>query len=63
MAQVFVSHAGGDAALACEMHRWLADDGHEMFLDRDLRTPLRTRHLRREDSGGTSPHLDSWIRI
>jgi hypothetical protein len=37
VARVFVSHAGEDAALACEMHRWLVADGHEVFLDRDLR--------------------------
>jgi hypothetical protein len=34
---VFISHAGQDVALACEVHRWLVTDGHEVFLDRDLR--------------------------
>ena len=37
MARVFVSHAGADAALAGEVHRWLVEDGHEVFLDQDLR--------------------------
>ncbi|MGH3804223.1 MAG: toll/interleukin-1 receptor domain-containing protein, partial [Pseudonocardiaceae bacterium] len=37
MARVFVSHASEDIALACELHRWLVEAGHEVFLDRDLR--------------------------
>src|SRR5688572_8426796 len=37
MARVFVSLAGKDVALAGQVHRWLVDDGHEVFLDRDLR--------------------------
>ena len=37
MARVFVSHASADLALAREVHRWLVDDGHEVFLDHDLR--------------------------
>ncbi len=37
MARVFVSHAGEDLALACDVHRWLIEAGHEAFLDRDLR--------------------------
>jgi hypothetical protein len=36
MARVFVSHSSKDAALACEVHRWLVDGGHEVFLDQDL---------------------------
>jgi TIR domain len=36
MARVFVSHASKDAAPAAEVHRWLVDDGHEVFLDQDL---------------------------
>src|SRR4051794_16847962 len=36
MARVFISHASADAAPAGEVHRWLADDGHEVFLDQDL---------------------------
>jgi WD40 repeat protein len=34
MARVFVSHASQDLALAERMHRWLLDDGHQVFLDR-----------------------------
>src|SRR3954447_13614557 len=41
MARVFVSHSGKDAALAGEVHRWLVDDGHEVFLDRDLYDGIR----------------------
>lgn len=37
MARVFVSHASKDRELAGEPHRWLTDDGHEVFLDQDLR--------------------------
>src|SRR4051794_29523331 len=36
MARVFISYAGSDAAPAAAVHRWLVDDGHEAFLDRDL---------------------------
>src|SRR3954470_2693372 len=36
MARVFVSHASRDAALAAEVHRWLVDGGHQVFLDQDL---------------------------
>ena len=41
MARVFVSHSGKDAALADAVHRWLVDDGHEAFLDRDLYDGIR----------------------
>jgi hypothetical protein len=37
---VFVSHAGQDLALAGEVHRWLVEDGHEVFLDQELRDGL-----------------------
>ena len=37
VARVFVSHASTDMALADEVHRWLVEDGHEVFLDQDLR--------------------------
>ena len=37
MAKVFVSHASEDLGFAEEVHGWLVDDGHEVFLDRDLR--------------------------
>jgi len=37
LAKVFVSHASKDLALAKELHQWLADEGHEVFLDHDLR--------------------------
>jgi hypothetical protein len=40
MARVFVSHSSEDAALAGEVHRWLVEDGHEVFLDQDLRDGL-----------------------
>jgi WD40 repeat protein len=42
MARVFVSHAGSDSGLAGELHDWLVSEGHELFLDRDLRTGLAT---------------------
>ena len=37
MARVFVSHAGEDLTLAREVHRWLVEAGHEVFLAQDLR--------------------------
>ncbi|MDT7580717.1 MAG: hypothetical protein QOK35_1981 [Pseudonocardiales bacterium] len=37
MAKAFVSHAGTDTSFAAEVHRWLVEDGHDVFLDRDLR--------------------------
>ncbi|MGQ0774634.1 MAG: nSTAND1 domain-containing NTPase [Pseudonocardiales bacterium] len=37
MARVFVSHASEDLGLAREVHRWLIDAGHEVFLAQDLR--------------------------
>lgn len=40
MARVFVSHAGADLVPACEVHGWLAEAGHEVFLDRDPRDGL-----------------------
>lgn len=35
MARVFISHAGGDMKPTAEVQRWLIEDGHEVFLDRD----------------------------
>jgi hypothetical protein len=35
VARVFISHSSTDVALASEVHQWLAQDGHEVFLDRD----------------------------
>jgi hypothetical protein len=40
MANVFVSHSSRDAKVAGEVHDWLVDDGHEVFLDRDLRNGI-----------------------
>lgn len=37
MARVFLSHTGRDDAIATEIHRWLLEGGHEVFLDHDLR--------------------------
>jgi len=37
VARVFVSHAGEDRELAGRLHRWLVDEGHEVFLAPDLR--------------------------
>jgi WD40 repeat protein len=41
MARVFISHAGADTETAAEVHRWLVDDGHEVFLDRDSRDGIQ----------------------
>jgi hypothetical protein len=40
VARVFISHASADTARAYEVHDWLVADGHEVFLDRDLRNGL-----------------------
>ncbi len=40
MARVFLSHASEDVELACELHAWLVDQRHTVFLDRDLRHGL-----------------------
>ena len=37
MARVFLSHATEDHRVAGEVHGWLSTDGHEVFLDQDLR--------------------------
>jgi WD40 repeat protein len=37
VARVFVSHASEDNKAAIELHKWLIEDGHEVFLDQDLR--------------------------
>jgi len=37
VARVFVSYDSADLARACEVHRWLVDAGHEVFLDQDSR--------------------------
>jgi WD40 repeat protein len=37
VARVFVSHASEDRALAGQLHQWLIDDGHEVFLAQNLR--------------------------
>ncbi len=40
MARVFVSYASQDRACAGQLHQWLVDEGHEVFLDRDLRNGI-----------------------
>ncbi|MGH3771750.1 MAG: toll/interleukin-1 receptor domain-containing protein [Pseudonocardiaceae bacterium] len=37
VARVFISHASEDSALSGELHRWLDEAGHELFLAQDLR--------------------------
>src|SRR5690348_15095996 len=36
MARVFISYAHTDGEVAAQVHDWLAADGHEIFLDRDI---------------------------
>ncbi len=40
MARVFVSHASADKAPTNEVHGWLVAEGHEVFLDRDVRSGI-----------------------
>ena len=37
LARVFVSYASEDHLVAAQLHQWLVDDGHDVFLDQDLR--------------------------
>lgn len=37
MAKVFLSHASEDQRPTDDVHEWLLDGGHEVFLDRDMR--------------------------
>jgi WD40 repeat protein/energy-coupling factor transporter ATP-binding protein EcfA2 len=37
VAKVFVSHASEDRECAGQLHQWLVDEGHQVFLDQDLR--------------------------
>ncbi len=37
MARVFVSHASADRECAGQLYQWLVAEGHEVFLDQDLR--------------------------
>ena len=41
MARVFVSHASEDDVVAAEVHEWLVQDNHDVFLDKDLRDGSR----------------------
>jgi hypothetical protein len=40
VARVFISHASEDREPTDEVHRWLVAEGHEVFLDRDLRSGM-----------------------
>ncbi len=40
MARVFVSHASEDRECAGQLHQWLVAEGHEVFLDQDLRNGI-----------------------
>ena len=41
MARVFISHAGADTLTAARVHRWLVDEGHDVFLDHDVVDGIR----------------------
>ncbi|MHA6621101.1 nSTAND1 domain-containing NTPase [Pseudonocardia sp. DLS-67] len=41
MTRVFISHAGLDTEPAAELQRWLVEDGHDVFLDRDPQDGIR----------------------
>ncbi|MGH3771517.1 MAG: TIR domain-containing protein, partial [Pseudonocardiaceae bacterium] len=48
VARVFISHASKDRALACEVHQWLIEAGHEVFLDQDVRDGIALGELWRQ---------------
>ena len=35
MANVFISHCSADKSWAEQIHQWLSEDGHKVFLDSD----------------------------
>ena len=35
MANVFISHTSADIGWAEQIHQWLCEDGHKVFLDSD----------------------------
>jgi hypothetical protein len=41
VAKVFISHASEDSAVALKVEQWLVADGHETFLDQDVRRGIR----------------------
>lgn len=41
MARVYISHAGNDRESTDDVHRWLVEDRHDVFLDQDLRDGIR----------------------
>jgi len=41
VARVFISHASEDGECAAGLHGWLLGEGHEVFLDQDLRDGIR----------------------
>jgi TIR domain len=41
VARVFVSHASEDREHVGQLHQWLVGEGHEVFLDQDLRDGIR----------------------
>ena len=45
MARVFISHSSADMTLAAQVHRWLVDDGHDVFLDQDLGDGVEIRDV------------------
>ena len=45
MARVFISHSSADTTFAAQVHRWLVDDGHEVFLDQDLGDGIAIRDV------------------
>ena len=45
MARVYLSHSTSDAELADRLRRWLVEDGHEVFLDHDLKAGIRAGEM------------------
>jgi TIR domain-containing protein len=45
VAKVFVSHSSADTTFVAQVHRWLVDDGHEVFLDQDLGDGIAIRDV------------------
>jgi TIR domain len=45
VARVFISHSSADMTLAAQVHRWLVDDGHNVFLNQDLGDGIEIRDV------------------
>lgn len=63
MARIFLSHASKDSNIALKVRGWLADDGHEVFLDFDERQGIPTGEAWKEYIYDRLRWADSFVCI